>query len=301
MQRRALATVWLALIMLLTSFSSAQVPGQPFDVAADDGVIRDGIAWYLSSRQASQEFEQTFKVPGYRHYATCFFGCMARWSWPSLIVSRWGDGVGRPEVLRSVNRRQWPALDRRPPAPADTRVLRAAALLASLERELGWPTLQAALAAGRASGRPLVEVLESATARPLSAAFAMALQSQPVDYAVAGVTSANDTCGDSPCVVTRVRLQRTADVPFPLELRVDFESGSPLTTYWDGKEDEMTFESASAPSRAVLDPHRVWLLDHDYGNGEYIRARATNVPILKWVAHWTVWLQDAMLTFSFPA
>lgn len=308
MLRRALAPIWLALIILFLPSSTAQIHGQHaeyerarrrFDhVTASDRVIADGLAWYLQSREVAKAFEHAHRMPGYRFLTTCFFGCTVSWQFQSLIVSRWGDGVGRPEMLRSITARAWPPLDRRLPPGIDQRALRVALLFASLERELGWPTLQGALdVVGAARGtRSVVDVLEMATAREWDAAFAIALQSRPSDFAISRVDTG--ACGPQ-CVVTHVSLTRAGDVPFPLELRVDYDDRSQIRRYWNGA-GEMTFESASPPSSVRLDANRVWLLDEDYANGEFLRTRTTNVPIAKWVARWIVWLQDAMLTYTCP-
>jgi hypothetical protein len=146
---------------------------------------------------------------------------------------------------------------------------------------------------------PVIDVLERATARRWDTAFAIALQSQSSDFAIARVDIQDGACGTG-CVLTTIALERAGDVPFPLELRVDYDERSHITRYWDGTTTEVAFESASPPSSVRLDPGRVWLLDQDYANGEYLRVRSTNVPVVKWVARWLVWLQDAMLTYGFP-
>lgn len=313
MLRRALAPMWLALIILLSPLSSASIHGQHdeyererrrFDhLAAADPAIADGLAWYLQSRAVAQEFERNERRSGYAFWTTCFFECTVSWPFRRLIVSRWTDGVGRPEVLRQGTMRRWPLLDRRLPADLDARALRIALLFASLERELGWPTLQGGLdvVAAARDGRSAVAVLETATARSLGSAFAIAVQPVPSDFALSNVAIDQGRCDTQPCVLTRVTLTRTGDVPFPIEVRIEFDDRSEFSTYWDGGATEVAVESASSPVRVRIDPDRVWLLDHDFANGEYVRSRSTNIPVVKWLAQWVIWLQQAMLTYSFAA
>jgi hypothetical protein len=313
MLRRALAPMWLALILVPAPFSSAAIHAQQaeyqrerqrFDhIASADPAIADGIAWYLQSRVVAAEFERTHRRRGYRFWTTCFFDCTVSWPFGSLIVSRWSDGVGRPEALRAQRPREWPVLDRRLPPGLDVRALRMAMLFASLERELGWPTLQGALdvVAAARDGRPVIDLLESATARSLGTAFAIALQHSGSDFAVGDVAIHEAPCASPPCIETRVSLTREGDMPFPLEVRIEFADRSTFSTYWDGTATELAVQSAALPARARIDPERVWLLDDDYANGEYVRSRGTNVAVVKWLAQWITWLQQAMLTYSFAA
>ena len=269
-------------------------------VTGDDRAIADGIAWYLQSRVVERAFDRAFLRPGYRFQTTCFFGCRVPWPLP-LIVSRWNDGIGRPEYLRSLGSRRWPVLDHRLPDGVGLPAVRAALLFASLERELGWPALQAALraVAGTPDGRRVVEIVEAATARQLAPVFALALAAAPADYGLQSVTSSAHTCGGAPCVLTRIALTRTGEIPYALRLDLQFADRSTASTYWDGV-GVIEFESAAAASAVSLDRGRAWLLDTNFSNNDYEAARATNVEVTKWITRWVMWLQDAMLTYSFP-
>lgn len=270
-------------------------------VASVDGALADGIAWYLQSRVVERAFDLAFRAPGYRLQTTCFFGCYVRWAFPPLIVSRWGDGIGRVEFLRHSSDRQWPLVDRRPAARLEARALGIALALASLERDLGWPTLQGALrvAANVQDDRPFVQILEQATARNLKAVFAAA-SSAPADYGLGSVSSTATTCGTAPCHLTRVSLIGGDGIPFPLSVLVEFEDHTQVLERWDGTVDAFEFESAAVATRVRLDPDRRSLLDADYANGEHLLAPRTAVRVSKWVFAWILWLQDAMLTSTFP-
>ena len=268
-------------------------------LVADETFIGDGIAWYLQSRIVADAFNAAFGRPGYRHHTACFFGCRVRWSIDALITSRWNDGVGRTPFLRDESGRAWPALEA--PVPLDARAIRIALLLASLERELGWSTLQGALrAAATARGdRSFAEIVERATARDLSGAFAIALASPAADYRVADFRTAPASCGSQPCHLTRIVLSRTGDVPFPLPLIVEFGDDARAIEQWRGEE-TVEFESAAPATTAQLDSDRHWLLDVDYTNNRRASAQQSAGSVVKWIAYWATWLQDAMLVYTFP-
>jgi hypothetical protein len=264
---------------------------------ADEAFVGDGIAWYLQSRIVENAFNVAFRQPGYRHHTVCFFGCHVPWSIRSVITSRWSDGVARGHFLREESRRLWPT---EAPSPVDARAVRIALLLASLERELGWPTLQGALrvAAHARGDQRFADILERAAARDVKTAFAMALGA-PTDYRLAGYTVTPGTCQALPCHTTRVTFSKTAEVPYPLALIVEFEGGAMVVEHWRG-EPTIDFESATPPTAARLDPDRHWLLDVDYANNLAARTQPSSEWVVKWVARWAVWLQDAMLLYTFP-
>ena len=134
------------------------------------------------------------------------------------------------------------------------------------------------------------------TGRDLAAVFAAA--ATPIDHAVASVASESASCA-TPCYRTQVSIARSGAIPFPLTLRVSFADGKRIDAGWQGSE-RVAFESA-APAVAVrLDPDRVWLLDQNPLNNARVEPRPTNVPIVKWMARWIIWLQDAVLTQTFP-
>ena len=89
-------------------------------------------------------------------------------------------------------------------------------------------------------------------------------------------------------------------IPFPLSVLVEFDDNARLLERWDGTVDAFEFESAAVATRVRLDPDRRSLLDSDFANGEYVRAPHAGVGVTKWVSAWILWLQDAMLTSTFP-
>jgi hypothetical protein len=228
-----------------------------------------GAAAYLQSRIVEQLFDRKFFLKAYQYDGTCFFACYVGWSFRSLPLGR-AAGVQNP----------------------------IATALMSLERELGWPTLQGALRAAAAgtTADPIV-AMSAATGRDLAPVFTEASGAR-IDRAITVLSSAPGACA-SPCYRTIVSVAPPG-VPLPLLVRVSFSDGQSIEARWDGTRDQLEFESAAPAIGAELDPNRAWLLDRNLLNNSRVPPRDSNVPIAKWMARWIVWLQDAMLTHTFP-
>jgi hypothetical protein len=122
----------------------------------------------------------------------------------------------------------------------------------------------------------------------------------PPDHRLGSVSSIATTCGTAPCHLTRVPLIGGDGIPFPLSVLVEFDDNTQVLERWDGRVDAFEFESRAVVARVRLDPDRRSLLDANYANGEYVRVPRTAVRVTKWVSAWMLWLQDAMLTSTFP-
>jgi hypothetical protein len=236
-----------------------------------NGAWKSGAAAYLQSRIVEQLFDQAFFLKAYRYDGACFFGCYLDWSFRSLPLSRW-TAVKEP----------------------------GARVFDTLERELGWPTLQGALraAASGATTDPIA-AMSAATGRDLAPLFAEASNGGLIDRTIATLSSEAGSCA-GPCYRTLVSIAPAGAVPFPLLMRLSFSDGQSIDARWDGRRDQLEFESAAPAIGAELDPDRVWLLDRNLLNNARVPPRETNVPVIKWMARWIVWLQDAMLTQTFP-
>lgn len=229
----------------------------------DHDAWKRGAAEYLQSRVVERLFNLAFLKAGYRYDSTCVFGCRVLWPHRSLAISRW------PSLHDPIAR-----------------------AFASLERELGWPTLQGALrAAAAAGGGDPVAAMSAAAGRDLAPVFGAATSGAVIDHAVAGFTGTDTR--------TQISITARGPVPFPLVLRVEFADGQRLDLAWEGR-DRVAIESAARAVAARLDPDRAFLLDRNPFNNARVEPRQTNVPIAKWLARWMTWLQDAMLAHTFP-
>ena len=232
---------------------------------------KDGAAAYLQSRIVEQSFDRAFLLKAYRYNSACFFGCHVPWAFRSLPLSRW-TALSDPVALA----------------------------FASLERELGWPTLQGAMrvAASGAVADPVI-AMSDATGRDLVPVFVDASSGAMIDRTISGLSLEPGSCAN-PCYRTLVSIAPAGAVPFPLLVRVSFSDGKSIEARWDGRRDQLEFESTAPAIGAQLDPDRVWLLDRNPLNNARVPPREPNVPVTKWMARWIVWLQDAVLTQTFP-
>ena len=296
-------------------------PHLPADPAIE-GII-NGMAWYLQSRVVEDLFDRRFLKGAHSFDGVRLFGRAVPWTFQLLPLGRSTAGLGRAEFL---NRDQRLPSARRLPLDFSAATARTALTFGTLERYVGWPALQGSLRALAAPATPVLSSSETLT-RALSASlgqdvswlFAQALD--PVrhfDYALQGFTSQSDgqPCAATPCFRTQVTVIRRGEALFTgtsaspvgafeagdaMELAVEFSDGGVAFARWDGRGASRVFEFESSTPAVVarLDPNRVLLLDANYLD-DVRRARSvSNVPIGKWVAQWLVWLQDAMLIYSF--
>ena len=286
--------------------------------------LADGLSWYLQSRVVEDIYSTASFAAGHSDEGVRFFGGAWPWSFRVLSLDRWTAGLGRPELLAQTRGRSpWPLPARRPPPGFDDATPRVALAFGTVERLIGWPTLQGALrvlaasaAAGDMTGSDVVRTLSAAAGQDLAWIFTPALDpAQSFDYALESLSTVEGSCGDRPCYTTRVVAARRGTAAFSgtsrlrageyqggdaLEVRVTFTDRQVVTVRWDGRDASRTFEFESpAPAVAAhLDPDRVLLLDRNYLDNTQVLDGATNVPVAKWIARWMVWLQDAALTYS---
>lgn len=281
-------------------------PATTSDQYAD--AMLDGFAWYLQARAIERVFDQRYLRTAYSVESTRHFGGTVVWSYPTLRLSRWTAGLQRHTAVAGQ--------------PAG----RFAAVFASLERWLGEPVLQGAMAAvaqlpvDRLSGSSVVNTISLAAGQDLTWLFAAASDAATsFDYAVTALASApaEGSC-PAPCVDTSVTVARLGEGQFTgrssarvgafdsgdaMALRVTMANGEPAWARWDGRDQTRTFRfrGPAAATAAHLDPDGVIVLDGNHLNNAIVTPSPTNVPVRKWMARWMVWMQNAALSYGFFA
>jgi hypothetical protein len=193
---------------------------------------------------------------------------------------------------------------------------RTALMLHTLERYIGWPALQPALATLRASDRgltpgDLAAVLSEQRSVDLSWFVTAALADDSrFDYAVERVSGDPLPDGTHRTVVALRRHgngvfagtsrprgdQLGASPALPVEIKFDDETA--ITDYWDGRDEtlELQYISRAPVASAAVDPSLMLLLDENRSNN----SRRTHVPVepigVRLALHWSIWLQDMMLS-----
>jgi hypothetical protein len=263
----------------------------------------DGVAWYLQSRIVETLYDYAFHNPGHSSDSVSFFDRRAAIAFPTLRMSRWTAGLARAERLRGAEP-AWPRTARVLPREVTPEAAQVATALAALERSFGWPVVQGALAAAAPALRDsaitvprLGELLSAAIGAEVGGLLTF-YQQGPLDYSIASVETR--PCEAGSCVRTTVMVHSEGRAaPLPLTLRVEFTDGMSAEAQWDGAASrEFMFESGAPYRVARLDPEQRMLIDANRLNNERHQGTNSNMPVMKWVARWTIWLQDASLAYS---
>jgi hypothetical protein len=278
----------------------------------------EGLNTFSTARVLDQFF-------GPQYYAKPYFGGFIPWVFDDIPLRRATDG----NYLAPY--RQHPYLDNESlPTwqywPGDawvTTYTKTALWLHTLERMLGWETLQKTLstfftryAFKHPQPRDFFAVVNEVSGRDLTWFFDQVYRSSATfDYAVESFTSDRvrdrGVFGDSGArsttevtadlYRTSVVVRRRAEGVFPVDVRVTFENGQDARWTWDGRERWKAFD-VERPARAVsvqVDPERVLLLDAHYTNNSKTLEPRTSAAGRKWSLTWLIWLQDHLLTYGF--
>ena len=276
--------------------------------------------WY--GMVATNEFEHAWMDEGFNTYSTArameaafpkgfvavdrFFGGLLPWAYADVPWSRDIDGnrlnayrlVAGYEIPSTPTWRYWPGS-----ASAIT-YNKTSLWLATLERMVGWPTMQKILATHFSRGafrHPSPEdffaIVDEVTGRDFTWFFdAVYRSSATFDYGVTDVMSSpHGTTIDHQVIV-----RRFGDGVFPVTTRVTFADGTTADLPWEGREPwhALTVSRSSAIARVQVDPDRVLLLDVNYTNNSWTATPMAGPASRKWAMRWLTWLQELLLTYA---
>jgi hypothetical protein len=250
------------------------------------GMFGEGLALYTAGRAIDTRLE------GSQFHTDRYFGGFLPFPIRSIELSP------RPRDARPRLRR-YDELE-----SADPQASRAARALEVAERYLGWPVMQQALSAFRASGKgglaDFVAIASEQRGRDLAWLFTDAMREAAVfDYAVDGVD--NTASGDR--FEVRVTIARRGDAVFAGALPVEtwFADGASLRELWDGGQQRSSIEyvSRSPAVAAAIDPDVILVLDQQRANNVVrLAPQPWNRLAIRLACNWAIWLQQAMLTYS---
>jgi hypothetical protein len=179
--------------------------------------------------------------------------------------------------------------------------------LNTLERRIGWATLQRIMAAyferwmfKHPRPRDFFDVVTDVGGRNLGWFFDQVYRSSDVfDYAVQDVKS---TAEDGR-FRTSVVIRRHGEAIFPVDVQVTFADGEKVTEQWSGRDrwKAYVYDRPARAASAAVDPDRVLLLDLNYTNNSRTLAPRGPEAATKWSLKWMVWLQDLLLSWAFFA
>ena len=196
--------------------------------------------------------------------------------------------------------------------------------LHTLERYLGWDTLQEILATffdrwkfRHPRPEDFVAVANEVSGEDLTWFFEQVFGSGDFDYEVSDVSSQSvsprglvrgksgvleySDGDDGGPYRSEVTVRRNGAATFPVEVLLVFEDGSELRRDWDGKDRwlKIVEERSAKLEYAVVDPERILMLDLRPSNNSRLRKDKARFPAIKLASRWMVWLQDWMTTFGF--
>ena len=178
--------------------------------------------------------------------------------------------------------------------------------LHTLERLIGWETLQRAMstyfsryAFKHPRPQDFFATVNEVSGQDLTWFFQQVNGTANVfDYSIQLLTS--DSTGKD-AFHTTVVARRLREGVFPVDVAVTFENGEKQQWRWDGRESWKAFE-ADRPVRAVsaqVDPEHVLLLDTNTTNNSITLKPHAHAAARKWSLAWLLWLQGQLLTYGF--
>lgn len=265
----------------------------------EDAWMDEGINQYANARLMAEQFPHGREVRRY-------FGGLVPWVLADVRWDRLTHGEYRPDyrgaptvdVPSTPSFRYWP----RDSGPIT--YSKPALWLHTLERALGWTTVQQSLATFFERWRfrhprpgDFFSVVNEVSGRDLMPFFDQVYRGSAVfDYGVENVT----TSERDGRVISDVVVRRYGDGIFPVTVLVTLANGEQRRFSWDGagRWHRLTVEHASAAVSAQVDPEQILVLDINFTNNSFTTRphglRAAN----KWAAAWMVWLQDQLLTWA---
>jgi aminopeptidase N len=288
----------------------------------EDAWMDEGFNTFSTARAVAQAF-----TPNY--LAERYFDGFVPWVFYDVPLSRETDGnrlagyrdSAKSDIQATPTFRYWPG------SASVITYNKTALWLNTLERHLGWPTLQKIMSTHferwkfrHPKPADFFQVANEVTGQDLTWYFDQVYRSSNVfDYGVqefrsdpvstAGYTDSRagpptllESRGNGP-YHTIVVVRRYGEAIFPVDVVTTFSNGAKQHERWDGRDRHVTYvyERAAQAVSTQVDPKRVLLLDVNYTNNSWTLEPRGDEASLKWALKWMVWMQQLMLTYGFLA
>jgi aminopeptidase N len=268
----------------------------------EDAWLDEGINTFATARAMDQEYPRTY-------HERYFFGNFVPWAFRDVWLRRetfWNRLPGyrltaESDVLSD------PAYRFDPVSGRSITYNKTALWLNTLERRLGWETLQRILQTfysrwqfKHPKPEDFFAVANEVAGTNLDWFFDQVYRTSNVfDYGVQDLESVEEDRRFRTTVVVR----RYGEAIFPVDVLVTFKDGTQVREHWDGRGrwNRYTYTGESQAVAAHVDPERVLLLDVDYTNNSKSLAPSGRSAATKWSLAWMIWLQDALLSWAFLA
>ena len=265
----------------------------------EDAWMDEGFNTFSTARAVAQVYD-----PNY--LALRYFGGFVPWVVKDNALSRETEGNRLAGYRRDAksDAQSTPTYRYFPSSGGNITYNKTALWLNTLERWLGWPTLQRVMAAHFAAWKfkhpspaDFFAIANGVSGQDLGWFFDQTYRSSNVfDYGVQDLKSARDDDRYRTTVIAR----RYGEAIFPVDVLVTFANGERITERWDGK-DRWKLYAYERPVRAVsaqVDPKRVLLLDTNYTNNSITLEPQSARASTKWSMTWMVWLQECLLSWA---
>jgi hypothetical protein len=265
----------------------------------EDAWMDEGFNTFSTARAVAQVYD-----PNY--LALRYFGGFVPWVFHDVVLPRETEGNGLAYYRRAAKSdvQATPTFRYFPSTGGNITYFKTALWLNTMERWLGWPTLQRIMSTHFdrwkfKHPRPadFFAIANEASGRDLTGFFDRVYRSADVfDYGVDDLTASPEGSGFRSIVVVR----RFGEATFPIDVRVIFDDGERVIEHWDGTERWKSYSYVRPASvvSAEVDPDRVLLLDVNYTNNSKTLRPSTSKASTKWALKWMVWLQDCLLSWA---
>ena len=280
----------------------------------------EGFNTFSTARTIEQAFQPNF-------YARRYFGDFIPWTFRDVPLSRATDGdrLGAFRPVATYDAQATPSWRYWPGSASAITYNKTALWLHTLERMLGWETMQRIMSTyfarfafkhprpddffavvNEVSGRDLTWFFDQVHRGSNAFDYGIdSLRSEPATargyFGDSGTSAFSGSEGDGRTYHTALVVRRYGEGEFPVDVRVVLENKEEVRWQWDGKDRWKLFE-VDRPSRAAfaqVDPDHVLLLDLRYSNNSATLAPQARPAARKWSLTWLIWLQDQLLTYGF--
>jgi aminopeptidase N len=265
----------------------------------EDAWMDEGFNQFSTARAVAQVYDP--------HYlALRYFGGFVPCVFKDIALAREIDGNGLPGYRLSAksDAQATPTYRYFPGTGGNITYSKTALWLNTMERWLGWPTLQKIMAAHFAKWQfkhpkpqHFFDTVNEVVGRDLGWYFDQVYRSSNTfDYGVQDLKSARD----DDHYHTTVTARRYGEAIFPVDVVVTFRNGERVTEHWDGADrwKLYTYDRTSEALSAEVDPARVLLLDVAYTNNSKTLAPKGHKAATRWSLTWAIWLEDCLLSWA---
>ena len=266
----------------------------------EDAWMDEGFNTFSTARTIAQTYN-----PNY--LALRYFGGFIPWVFTDIALARETEGNRLHPYRRDAksDEQSTPTYRYYPPTASSITYNKTALWLNTMERLLGWPTVQRILSTyfdrwkfKHPKPHDFFDVTTEVLGRNIGWYFDQVSRGSDVfDYGVHELKSSREQDQHRTTVVVR----RYGEAVFPVDMLVTFTNGEHLTEHWDGRDrwKLYTYDRPSAALSAEVDPNRVLLLDVNLTNNSRTLAPKGAEAATKWSLKWMVWLQDHLLSWAF--